>query len=100
MNSLAILAIAAIVVQFITEQVKQLISEAHRSQITQLLAAIIGVVVAILLQTGIFSAFGIAVQWPILDYILTGIAFSAGASAFNEFIKLISEMRPSNQAEV
>ena len=96
MNSLTILGICSIVVQFLTERIKVAISSAYRSEFTPLLAAGIGVVLAFAVKAGLFAAFGIVVEPAWIDYLVTGIAFSGGATAFNELIKLISELRPSN----
>jgi len=98
MDSLTILAICSIVVQFITERIKQVFSSVNRAEFTPLLAAGIGVVLAFAVKAGLFAAFGVAVSPVWIDYLITGIAFSGGATLFNELIKLIRELRPSNSA--
>ena len=95
-DSLVILLICSVIVQFLTERVKQVINSAYRSEYTPLLAAAFGIIIAFVVKAGLFTAFGIVVEPVWVDYLITGIAFSGGATLFNELIKLISELRPSN----
>ena len=96
MDSLTILAICSVVVQFLTERTKLAISSAYRSEFTPLLAACIGVALSFAVKAGLFTAFGIVVEPVWIDYLVTGIAFSGGATLFNEMVKLISELRSGN----
>jgi len=53
-------------------------------------------VLAFAVKAGLFTAFGIVVEPVWIDYLVTGIAFSGGATLFNEMVKLISELRSGN----
>lgn len=100
MNSLLILAITAIVIQFLTERIKPLIQEKYHAKHVPFLALILGVIISFATQTGLFTAVGVHISPIWIDYIITGIAYSGGAVAFNELLKLISELRPSNKNEL
>lgn len=97
MDNLIMLVVCSMVVQFCTERIKIVISEANRSEFTPFIALAIGVGVAFTTRMGLFNAFGLDVQPLWADWLITGVAYSGGAVAFNEWIKLLSEKRPSNQ---
>lgn len=97
MNSLIILGVSAVIVQYLTELTKKVFASIKKLEIAPIIALIYGVVIAMITRIGIFSAFGIEIQPEFVDWVITGIAYSGGAVAFNELVKLISEMRPSNQ---
>ena len=97
MNNLIMLGICSIVVQFTTEQIKKLVSATMRAEWTPFIALLVGLGVAFTTQNGLFAAFGLELKPLWFDYAITGVAYSGGAVAFNELLKLISEKRPSNQ---
>lgn len=97
MNTLITLAICSIVIQFVTEQIKKVVAAANNPEVTPLIALVLGIAISLATQAGIFSAFGIMIKPIWFDYIITGVAYSGGAVAFNELLKLISELRPSNK---
>lgn len=96
MNMLVLLGIIAIVIQFTVERLKVFIAKDTSAWLSPLIALVLGVVISFATQTGVFTAFGVAIAPLWIDYIITGIAYSGGAVAFNELIKLVQEMRPSN----
>lgn len=98
-QSLLVLAVCAVVVQFCTDRSKALIPEAIRTKSTPYIALAFGLAVAFCTGTGIFGVFGIALSPAFVDYIITGIAYSGGAVAFNELVKLIRDMRMDYQSK-
>lgn len=93
----AILIFCSIIVQFIVDRVKPIISENYRKWAVPLVSLVMGILVAVGAQIGIFETIGILFHYKFLDYILTGVVFSGGSTAVNELIKLLIENRPSNK---
>lgn len=96
MNSLVILGIMAIVIQFIIDRVKVILPERNRTVIVPLIALLVGVVLSATTGIALFAALGVTISPVWIDYIITGVAFSGGSVAFNELLKLIMELRPSS----
>lgn len=97
MNSLMVLGICAIIVQFSVERLKDVVPETYRAKATPWIALVFSIAVSMTTKLGIFGAMGVLIEPVGVDYLITGIAYSGGAVAFNELIKLISELRPSNK---
>lgn len=93
MRAIIILSVCAVVVQFATDRIKALIPELFRAKSTPYIALVLGVVLSFSSGIGLFGSAGIALSPVAVDYVITGIAYSGGAVAFNEFIKLIRDMR-------
>lgn len=96
MNTIMTLAILAVFSQFIVEQLKTFIPDKYRAKFTPIVAATIGITLSVTTKVGLLASIGIPVEPIMIDYLITGIAIGGNAVAFNELIKLISEIRPSN----
>lgn len=97
MNGIIVLTIISIVVQFLIERLKVFIPDNRKAHTIPVIASIIGVSLSWGTGIGLFSVIGIPLAPVFMDYIITGVAFSSGSSAFNELVKLITETRPSNR---
>lgn len=98
----AALGIIALLVQFITEQLKRFIPDGKLSDsvyqlVIVIISTVVALIVAITAKIDLFAMVGITMNPSIVAYALTGIACSAGAVPINEIIKLLTELRPSNQ---
>lgn len=71
MNSLLILTIIAVIIQFLTERTKILIPENYRTGLTPFVAMGIGISVAYTTQIGLFSILGIQMFPERIDYFYT-----------------------------
>lgn len=95
MDKFVLVAIVALVVQFLTERVKVFIPEKATSWAVPLLALFFGELICVFGQIDVLSAAGVVLAPAILGHILTGIAVTGGATAVNELIKLIRDARIS-----
>lgn len=95
MDKFVLVAIVALIVQFLTDRVKGFIPESATAWAVPLLALLFGELICVTGQIDVLSAAGVVLAPAILGHILTGIAVTGGATAVNELIKLIREARVS-----
>lgn len=95
MDKFVLVAIVALIVQFLTDRVKGFIPASATGWAVPLLALLFGEMICIAGQIDVLSAAGVVLAPPILGYVLTGIAVTGGATAVNELIKLIRDARIS-----
>ncbi|MDQ7850932.1 MAG: hypothetical protein RB148_11735 [Armatimonadota bacterium] len=79
-----IIMMLAMVVQLVTEAVARLYPRG-----TVYVAAAVGVVVAVVTQTGVLDALGARVTAPLVDQVLTGLLLAGGASALNTLLQYL-----------
>lgn len=84
-----ILIICSFVVQFLTDQTKQLVNDKYPLQI----ALIWGVLLAWGTNIGLLQELGIYSKVIFLDTFVTGVAYSSGAVLFNELVKNLMTLR-------
>lgn len=82
MDAWQIIIALAVVVQLTTEAVARL-----NPRGTVYVAAVVGIVVALMTQTGILAALGARVLWPAVDHVLTGLLLAGGASMVNTLLE-------------
>lgn len=83
-----VLAIA-LLVEITTNFVKKLVPNLDRQHIT-IVAGCIGIFLAITTRTGILKILEIPVQFPAIDYLLTGIIMSRGANIVHDLAKKLN----------
>lgn len=102
-KGLMLLSVISLVVQFLVERVKHLtnpfILQHWRKYTNPVFAAVIGVIVAYLLNLGFFESLGILSTHKHVDMIFTGLATSASSVPINNLIKKFEESRGNNQNE-
>lgn len=102
-KGLMLLSVIALVVQFLVERVKHLtnpfILQQWRKYTNPVFAAVIGVIVAYLLNLGFFESLGILSTNTHIDTVFTGLATSAGSVPINNLIKKFEESRVNNQKD-
>ena len=76
------LAMLALVVQLLTEGVARLYPKG-----TVYVAAAIGVLVAVITQTGVLAAIGVAPVYPVVDWVLAGLLLAGGAGVIQALKK-------------
>jgi hypothetical protein len=92
-TALISILILAMVVQFLVDIIKEWLPEVVLRYFTPpLIAAAIGIVIAILFKVDVFVAGGYTSDIPIVSQILTGVILSAGSAAIHE---LIAKLRAS-----
>lgn len=93
---IAVLALT-ILAQTVTDILKQLIpiEKIGPIPLPQLLALIVGVVVAVVTRTDILAAIGFSVHSELAGWIITGIVISGGASTVHELVAKLRESRSS-----
>lgn len=84
-----VLIVCSFVVQFLTEQTKQLFSSKYPLQI----ALIWGLLLAWGTDVGLLETFGIYSKVSLIDIFITGVAYSSGAVLFNELLKNLMTLR-------
>jgi len=90
---LAIIVMATLI-QFLTDIVKNLIPEKGLVYIKPpLIAAVIGVIIAILFQVNLFEALGFTTHYAMAAWVFTGLILSAGSSAVHELIAKFRDSR-------
>lgn len=78
-----VLAIA-LLVEIITNFIKQLVPNLNKNYITTV-AGVIGITLSFLSCVGIFETLGIPLKFDAIDYFLTGIIVSRGANFVHDF---------------
>lgn len=92
----ALLAIImmAILVQFLVDQVKKILPTVVMKYLQPpLIAAIIGIAIAIFYQIDLFEALGFGTQYALASWIFTGLILSSGSTAVHELIAKLRESR-------
>lgn len=88
----------SLVVQFVTEMLKQLLPAKVHPYGVPILALAVSIGLAFTTHTGLITAFGISVTPPTLDYIVTGLILSGGSAGINELIKTLRGLKETFQA--
>jgi len=92
--ALLTIIIFATLVQFLTDIVKGLLPEVVlRVLKPPLIAAVLGVSLAMIFQVDIFAALGFTTPYALAAWIFTGLILSAGSSAVHELIAKLRESR-------
>ncbi|MFW6381425.1 MAG: hypothetical protein ACOCZ3_02660 [Bacillota bacterium] len=86
-ESLTTILLLSVIVEVVTNGVKSIFPylKGDRSRIV---AAIIGISICIITNTGILSQLNIAIRLLSIDYIITGIIISRGSSAVHDIISI------------
>ncbi|MHB1125598.1 MAG: hypothetical protein ACYC2T_01365 [Bacillota bacterium] len=82
MEAIQALVFMSIVVEFIVGVFKKLISDRY----SQLVSMGVGVLLCITYRVGIFAAMGLITDYPIVDYVLSGIVVSRGSNALYDLV--------------
>lgn len=91
MEPLATAFILAIFVQLLTGRAKKFITDKQ----TEILALAIGVALCVVYQAGILAMLGLQAAFQYgeyLDYVLTGVAISGGASVITDLAKQLGQL--------
>ena len=102
MSSLIILIIAAIIIQYLVERVKDFIpSSVYDKVTTYVKPSVFSLVFALLIafgcKIGLFAILGYAIEPLWIDYVLTAVALSGGSVGINELIKSLQSVKASNE---
>ena len=98
--ALLAIIIMATLIQFLTDIVKGLIPEKGLAIIKPpLIAAVLGVVIAILFQVNLFEVLGFSTHYAMAAWVITGLMLSAGSSAVHELIAKLRDSRSDTYTE-
>ena len=90
---LAILIMATLV-QFLVDIVKNILpAKVLAFAKPPLIAAIIGISLAVIFQVDLFTVLGFGTQYALASWIFTGLILSAGSSAVHELIAKLRDTR-------
>ena len=93
-ESLIAIIMMAILVQFVVDVLKGILGEWVLQWLpVKLLAAIVGITIALMFQLDIFAMLGFVTPYVIIAYIITGLIISAGSEAVHELIAKLRESR-------
>lgn len=98
MESLMILIVAAIIIQFLVERVKDLFPTSAYEKMTKyvkpsVISLVFSLLIAFCCKIDIFNMLGFAIEPVWVSYILTAVALSGGAVGINELIKALSGIK-------
>lgn len=97
MSTIAMVFVLGVVVEALVEYAKLIFADKVFNW-KQLVAALLGIGLAILAQVDLFAAVGVTFIVPYVGMVLTGIIFSRGANYASDIIKLIqSKITPKGE---
>ena len=97
-ESLTTVVFLAVIVEVVTNAIKSTFpfvkggSEKKGSRIT---ATVVGITLCITTNVGILNKVDIAINYNILDYVITGIIISRGANTVHDLISIFDKNRKS-----
>lgn len=74
----------SVVVEALTAIFRHLVSK----KATEVVSMLVGVTLCFAYQVGIFSSLGLTTNYPLVDYLVSGIIISQGSHALSELFKL------------
>ena len=90
---IAILVMATLV-QYLTDIVKTILpTKVLTFAKPPLIAALIGIALAVLFQVDLFAALGFGTQYALASWIFTGLILSSGSTAVHELIAKLRDSR-------
>ena len=85
LDALTAIVVLAIIVEFSTEIIKNILPSIRGTH-SRLLAALIGMILCVTTRNGILSSFNIYPLYPQIDYILTGLIISRGSNIIHDMV--------------
>jgi hypothetical protein len=85
------LLILGLLIEVITNLVKNYAPAVKKKGYTTLVAGLIGIALCFLTETGSVSATGAVISYPWLDYLLTGVLLSRAAGLLNDLSKKLNK---------
>jgi len=84
--------VALVVFAFITEVVTDIIKAAIPSlkKYSRLIAMLVGILLCVTTDMGIISGFGIKINYPLIDYVISGITISRGSNVIHDLLSKIN----------
>ena len=103
MNSLAILVLVSIIIQFLVERVKDFFPNSTYEKITKyvkpsVFSLVFSVIIAFGCRLNLFEMLNFLILPDWLGYLLTAIALSGGSVAINELIKSLASVKDYNNS--
>ena len=103
MNSLMILILASIVIQFLVERVKDFFPSSIYEKVTKyvkpsVFSLVFSLIIAFGCKIDLFALLNFAIEPVWLSYILTAITLSGGSVALNELIKSLASIKDYNNS--
>lgn len=86
----------SIFVEAVTEALKSM-APGVKGIGSRLLAFLVGVVVCLAARVGIMGLLGIAIRYPIIDYLLTGVIISRGANVVHDLVTRLRSLKPKSE---
>lgn len=90
LETLTTITVLAVVVEFATEIIKNLIPPA-RKEFSKVVAIILGVVLCLSTSTGILNLFGLASSYPLADYLISGLIISRGSNIIHDLVSQLNK---------
>ncbi len=90
-DALTTIVVLALVVEFATEIIKNVIS--IRKGLGKALAILMGMILCVSTQTGLLQVFGLDTYYPIIDYLLTGLIISRGSNIIHDLFSRLNESK-------
>lgn len=96
MEIFIVIIVFAILIQFLVDQIKQILGTKIMQHIQPvLIAVILGILFAFMFDLDFFKILKMQSKIPIINYILTGLILSSGAPAIHELLAKLRESRDS-----
>ena len=98
MEKLGLLLMMAVLVEALTEYVKNLVRMTDRKAvITQMCALVFGILLCIGLRADMFALLGIPFRIPVVGCVLTGVFASRGANYMNDLVDRLTGKTESSK---
>ena len=98
MEKMGLLLMMAVLVEAMTEYVKNIVRMTDRKAvITQMCALAFGILLCIGLQADMFALLGIPFRIPVVGCVLTGVFASRGANYMNDLVNRLAGKTPAEK---
>ena len=88
-ESLSALILLSILVEMATNTVNKAFT--LKGEVSKIIALMIGIILCISTQIGVLANLNIAIKYPLVDYIITGIIISRGSNAAHNLISILEK---------
>ena len=86
MQGIALIISVSILVEGLTQYIKEIISSEREVKVANIISLIAGVGLSFIFQAQLFAALGLEVAYPVIDTILTGLVLSRGSNYVHDLI--------------
>lgn len=91
---LSLMIVFSILIQFLVNRLKAILSAKIMKYLpADVMAALLGIVFAIMFKVDVFTYLGLTSSLPYVGYVVSGLIISAGAPAVHELLLSVREQR-------